>query len=75
MYIPKKLITQRFYIALRVTKAIASWRTLDEALICIERFKEHAPYEFNKIKGIVKVSENGREWVSDSKVVEILKPL
>jgi len=75
MYIPKKLITQRFYVAHRETKAFSSWKSLDEALACIERFKEHAPYEFTKIKGIVKVSEHGREWVTDSKLEEALKPL
>jgi len=75
MYIPKILITQRFYVAHRVTKAVSSWRSLDEALTCIERFREHAPYEFKKIKGVVKVSEGGREWVSDLKLTEMLKPL
>jgi len=75
MYIPKILITQRFYVAHRETKAVSSWKTLDDALTCIERFKEHAPYEFIKIKGVVKVSECGREWVSNAKLTEALKPL
>ena len=75
MYIPKILITQRFYVAHRVTKAVSSWKSLDEALACIERFRVHAPYEFTKIKGVIKVSESGREWVSDAKLTEVLKPL
>lgn len=75
MYIPKILITQKFYVAPRETNAFSSWKTLDEAIACIERFREHAPYEFAKIKGVVKVSKQGREWVSDSELTEILKPL
>ena len=75
MYIPKLLITQRFYVAHRITKAISSWASLEEALVCIDRFREHAPYEFTKIIGVVKVTGDGREWVSDSKLSEALKPL
>jgi hypothetical protein len=73
MYIPKKLITCRFYVAVRVTKALSSWRSLDEALVCIERFKEHAPYEFSTIKGVIKVSEAGREWVTSTALTQLLK--
>ena len=75
MYIPKILITQRFYVALRITKALSSWKSLDEALVCIERFKEHAPYEFSTIKGVIKVSREGREWVSSNELTELLKSL
>jgi hypothetical protein len=73
MYIPKKLITHKYYIALRETKAVSSWRSLEEALICMERFKEHAPYEFSKIKGVIKVSSSGREWISSEALTELLK--
>jgi len=73
MYIPKKLITQRFYVAIRETKAVSSWKSLNESLSCIERYREHAPYEFSNIKGVIKVSENGREWVSDKALTKILK--
>ena len=73
MYIPKKLITQRFYVAIRETKAFSSWKSLDEALTCIARFRKHAPYEFSNIKGVIKVSEKGREWVNEPALVEILR--
>ena len=75
MYIPKILVTQRYYVALRETQAFSSWATLDQAIKCIERFREHAPHEFNEIKGIVKVTSEGRQWVATTEVTEVLKPL
>lgn len=73
MYIPKQLKTHRFYVAVRETKALSSWSSLAKALACIDRFKEHAPYEFTTIKGVIKVSPNGREWVKTPEVIEMLK--
>jgi hypothetical protein len=75
MYIPKKLITERFYVALRPTKAVVSCKSLEDAMICIERYREHAPHEFTDIKGVIRVTDAGREWVDDKKLVELLRPL
>lgn len=68
MYIPTKVITERHYVAIRKTKALYSCKTLDEALDCIKRYKDTSPYEFKTIKGVIKVTPAGREWV-DSKIL------
>jgi len=75
MYIPTKILTERFYVAVRKTKAFASWKTLDETLECIKRYKELSPYEFNAIKGIIKVTPTGREWIKSEEITQLLSPV
>jgi len=75
MYIPTKLLTERYYVAVRKTKAFASWGTLEESIECIERFKELSPYEFNTIKGVIRVTPAGREWVESEDITRVLSPI
>lgn len=75
MYIPTKILTERFYVAVRKTKALYSSKTLDETLECIKRYKELSPYEFNTIKGIIKVTPAGREWIESEEITQLLSPI
>jgi len=75
MYIPTKILTERFYVAIRKTKALYSSKTLGETLECIKRYKELSPYEFNAIKGIIKVTPAGREWVESKEITQLLSPI
>jgi len=75
MYIPTKLITQKYYVAQKITKALYSSKKLEDAVECVKRYKEHSPYEFNTIKGIVCVTPKGREWVTSDEITQLLSPI
>ena len=64
MRIPKYLSSKkgRFYVAESAKYAISSWSSYEEALSCIERFKQAYPDKHEDIKGIMEVNIKGQVW-------------
>lgn len=63
MRIPLATARPRFYVATTEKHAFSSWDTLEEALACITRFREHDPLgDLEKIQGVIQTGPTGRSW-------------
>lgn len=63
MNIPDTLYSPSYYIAISETDALSNWSSFDKAMDCMALFKKHRPHELSKIKGIIKVDQNGKKYV------------
>jgi len=63
MKIPDQTKSPRFYVALNKDEAYSSWNTYDEAVDCIERFKQYKLDMLQNIAGIIEVSTQYKVWV------------
>lgn len=77
MKVPTFTRRPRFYVGASPREVLSSWNTIEEARDCIERLRDHAPEDYERVIGIYETGPQighygGKEYVFHAKR---LKPI